>query len=174
VPGYRWTIKGTDQVPALLDPEKARALIDGIGGRALDRALSDLQREIVKKAPHGVSGNLAAGIQTERKGLSGRVFSGAKYGLPVEFGRKAKWPPVEPLVEWVRLSSGGQSFFQAVRAKWPDIDEEGAAFIIARSMSRRAREGKFFFKAGAEEARADVDRAFADALTEINEGLARA
>ena len=81
---------------------------------------------------------LARSIESEAKGLNGRVFSLAAHALPVEFGRRAgaRMPPTSrdgrpgPLVGWLRRHG---------------IPIE-AEFVVARAIARRGIKGRFFMR----------------------------
>lgn len=157
----------------LFDIKKAKALHEREIGIAIDSALSEVQRNIVQHtAPHGATGNLKASIRTERKGTEGRVFAGAKYAIPVELGRKEAPVPFRALINWVRLSAKGQAFHASLRESYPRISAASAAFVLARSMKRKARAGQEFFKKGVDMSRDTINQILGKLLEDIGRKMA--
>lgn len=47
--------------------------------------------------------SIASDVQVSETAIEGRVGTNLIYARPVEFGTKPHWPPLQPLVEWVRI-----------------------------------------------------------------------
>ena len=101
--------------------------------RAVTEADLLTTREAIDRMPVGAGG--ASGLkgsvfhveQATESGALGVVSSPLAYALPVEVGTRPHMPPVEPLVDWVKVKFG--------------ISEEttarGIAFAIARKIAVR-------------------------------------
>lgn len=78
------------------------------------------------------TGALARGMQSEVRGLTGRVFNPLGYARAVDEGRRpgARMPPPAALVGWIRRHAPGMS-----------------PFVLARAIGRRGIKGRFFMKA---------------------------
>ena len=146
--------------------------------KAVDRSLAILQFNIVQLTPVGATGDLRSSINTkvdERKGeILGVVFAGKTYALPVELGRKAS--PVSKtgqlsLTRWILKSSGGRSWFQALKGKYPRITVKQATFLLARSLKRKARKGQKFFEKGVNNAMPKVNQIMRQLSDDIARGL---
>lgn len=91
-----------------------------------------LVREIKEDTPRGATGTLAASIHGEAPvvladSVIGVVGTSAAHALPVELGSRPHFPPLDPLIDWVK-------------AKLDIRDEDqayGAALAIARKIAAR-------------------------------------
>lgn len=154
----------------LFKPKKATDIFEREGEVAMNRALVEMQNNIVPLVPRGVTSRLVNSIRTIVKKIAeavirGKVFSDLQepYGIVQESGRRAA--PVsaggqELIARWIRLSTNGQAYFNALKQTYPKITVRQATFLLARSMKRRARKGKEFFKKGVEKSLPAVDRIF--------------
>jgi hypothetical protein len=92
-----------------------------------------LEREVKERAPVGANG--AAGFKgsiyaVEEIGetsVIGIVSTSVRHAAPVEFGSKPHFPPIEPLIDWVKVKLNITS----------EKEARGAAFAIARKISVR-------------------------------------
>lgn len=68
-------------------------------------------------------GELKQSIRAESTASGARVIADAPHAAPVEFGSRPHWPPLEPLVKWVRLRgaqgiSGSRKVRNSGAPKW--------------------------------------------------------
>ena len=111
--------------------------------RELEAAVTEadvlLQREVIdgeamQKAK--ASGLLAQSIfhteEVSQNRVLGLVSTPLAYALPVEIGTKPHFPPLEPLIDWVKvkLNISGEK------------EARGVAFLIARKISRQGTKGQ--------------------------------
>lgn len=106
------------------------------------------------------SGILAGGIthveQVSETGVIGMVFSSSPYAEPVELGTKPHFPPIEPLIDWVKVKLGV-----------PEKDARSVAFLVARKISRVGTKGAFMFRRALEQQEAALQRIFEAAAGRI-------
>jgi hypothetical protein len=79
-------------------------------------------------------------------------------GEPVEYGTKAHFPPIDPLVHWVKTNLR----FEGNKA-------ESVAFLICRAISKRGTKGAKMFSSTL----SDYKNAIMDMLNEIPEEIKR-
>jgi len=108
----------------------------------------------------GASGVLSSSIthieEVSETGVIGMVFSPQNYVEAVEIGTRPHWPPIEPLVDWVKVKFG-----------LPEKDARSMAHAVAWKISRVGTEGKFMFRRGLEKQQAEVQRIFEAAVARI-------
>jgi len=97
----------------------ARKTLKSLGelGKVLSKDLATLQGRVLKSAELSADlgrtaaygrapvafGELREGIEVQGGGRSVKIVSTAPYSAAVEFGSRPHWPPIEPILEWVRL-----------------------------------------------------------------------
>lgn len=92
--------------------------------------LEAVRYEIALIAPQGVSGNLARDWTIRMGDASGVLGSNVGYGLYVHEGTRPHWPPLEPLLDWVRLKlHGGIEMARALQRKIAAVGTKPQAFI---------------------------------------------
>lgn len=134
----KWKVPNTP----LHSPPKARKLFDKEILRSLNLATEIVATQARFQAPRGAIGHLWESINTEVQRRRGLVYVGAKYGLVIEYGRKAKpvaASAIPSLTAWVRLSTKGRKYFAALQKRYPRVTVAGAVYLLRRSMKRRAR-----------------------------------
>lgn len=126
-----------------------------------------LEREVKDRAPTGVGG--AAGLRgsiaamtpfMDGDTLSGGVSTSSPYVEPVELGSKPHFPPIRPLMDWVKAKLNEKDPKEAY----------GIALCIARKISWHGTEGKFFFKAALENSQSKVEAIFDSAIEKTLNG----
>lgn len=132
---------------------------------AVNSALIEAQNKIVARTPVGGSSQLIGSIKTQliqkTLRLFGLVFSGVKYAIPLEFGRRpGKFPPYKALINWVRRSSAGRAVWNALRGTYPKIKAPQVAFIVARSIKNKGIKEKKFFRGGIKDAMPQIKNIF--------------
>ncbi|WP_434148154.1 HK97 gp10 family phage protein [Methylocaldum gracile subsp. desertum] len=157
---------------------------------AMEESLALLQRETVEATPTGAHGLLRKSIvarepQRLSDGLLGVVDvedAKSKYGsvlnyaVAVELGTKPHFPPIEPLIDWVKakLPIGQVSSINTRRVlKRKSLDEEAhrVAFLVARKIASRGTEGAHMFERTMAAQRAQVQTIFDRAMRRIVEQL---
>jgi len=108
----------------------------------LTEALLLLEREVKDGTPTGVGGGggLRGSITHNLRGstatnLRGKVFSPLAHAMPVEFGTKPHWAPIDPIQDWVEHKLGVS----------PD-ESRAVAFMVARKIARDGTEGAHMFE----------------------------
>lgn len=131
--------------------------------RAMDSSLLLIELQARQNAAFD-TGRLAGSITHRITGtglnLEGRVGPSARYGVVVEFGRRAgaRMPPVDALIPWVRRHMGtgiprrGARRQQALRAR---------AFLVARAIGRRGIRARPFLRPAYQSNRAQIRQIFA-------------
>lgn len=106
--------------------------------RAVTEADLLLNREVVERTP-GASGLLRHSITHEERivglGVEGFVGSPLNYVQPVDLGTRPHFPPIEPLMDWVRMRFPVHS----------EVEARGIAFLVARKISRVGTKGAEMF-----------------------------
>lgn len=109
---------------------------------AMDASLSLLETLAVDETPVGATGHARQSITTRIRGeppnFRGELVMGARYGMPLERGRKpGKWPPRAAIALWVRR-----------KLQVSDDEVESVAFLIQRAIGQRGTSGAaMFYKA---------------------------
>lgn len=103
--------------------------------KAMQRSVLSVEAKAKEYAP-AATGTLRRSITNEVKpvttGLQGTVGTNVPYARYVEFGRGPGWPPVEPIVQWVRLKN---RYAGTVDIR-NDKAVRQAAFLVARKIAR--------------------------------------
>jgi hypothetical protein len=97
-----------------------------------------LEREVKENAPVGAGG--AAGFkgsvyhveEINDTSVVGLVSTSVSHAVPVELGTRPHFPPIEPLIDWVKAKFGISS----------EKEARGAAFLVARKISRRGTQAQ--------------------------------
>jgi hypothetical protein len=95
--------------------------------------------------------------------VTGLVATAIDYAVPVELGTRPHFPPVEPLIDWVKTK------FHVKGEK----EARGLAFVIARKISQRGTPAKYPFRDTFVEAQPEVFAIFDRAVARISERLAK-
>ncbi len=112
-------------------PDITREVLDSVTREASEF----LEGEIKDLTPIGASGGGGGGLRDSIKAqepevlannVLGVVGTASPHAIPVELGTKPHFPPVEPLIDWVRA-----------KLDVPEKDVHHVAFQIARKISWR-------------------------------------
>lgn len=156
--------------------------------------------EIIVRAPH-FTGNFRNSIQPDKPirigpEIIGRVGTSAPYALPLETGSKKHWPPMGPIIFWVRRKLAGKGSMMQLNARdlarirkrdisnaasrgyasarRPTTAKEfqerairSTAFLIARKISRVGTKAHWMFKQGFAASRDDAIQVFISARDKI-------
>ncbi len=116
---------------ALKDKERNKIVEQHIE-MALTESIHYLTREVLDRTPQGVTNTLYGSITAspevrdefgnEKIAVMGTSVT---HGIPVEFGTKPHWPPVEALFSWAKEKLGDPDAAYAVRAKIAKEGTEG-------------------------------------------------
>ena len=106
--------------------------------RAVTEADLLINREVVDRMP-SASGLMRQSVTHEERveglAVEGFVGSALNYVQPVELGTRQHFPPIEPLIDWVRLRFPVRS----------DMEARSIAFLVARKISRVGTKGAEMF-----------------------------
>jgi hypothetical protein len=97
-------------------------------------------------------------VVTMNKTVEGVVGSNVIYAAAQELGTKPFWPPLQPLVEWVKRK--GMASGAAIYA---------VAKGVQRAIARRGIKAKLFLKRGLDENRERILQIFDDMVTKVVE-----
>jgi len=133
--------------------------------RAKVSALTGLVRaRVVEKAPVGATGALRSSIQEEieERGdeVIGYVLTNLDYALPVEFGSRPHFPPIEPLEYWARR-----------KLQLSAAEAENVAWRVARKISQKGTEGHHMFEHGLKEGERMASKVSKDIALEVTRDL---
>lgn len=129
--------------------------------RAIQKTTEDARNVAVREVPVDM-GTLKQSIKSEYGELEGKIITQMRYAAAVEYGSRPHFPPVEPLVGWVRRN----------RAKLgvKDKDIRSVAFLIARKISKRGTKARPFMKPAADQAEKDFNKNLQTALRGVLNG----
>lgn len=92
-----------------------------------------IHREATERMPvgaggaSGLKGSLFHEEQVNGPYATGLVATAISYAVPVELGTRPHFPPIEPLIDWVKAKLGVSG----------DVEARGVAFAIARKIAVR-------------------------------------
>lgn len=119
-----------------MPPEKVKDGAMELFGNTTRGATHILQSVVVDNTPQ-CFGHLRNSINAETiinsDQIIGQVKTSIPYALPVETGTKPHWPPLAPLVLWVRRKLGGQVLIEA-KAEARGLHKVGFKGIRATQM----------------------------------------
>lgn len=98
-----------------------------------------IEREVKERTPkaHGLLRESVIGVESiNGLHVEGFVSSPLAYAVSVELGTKPHFPPIDALVDWVKVRFGVQS----------DKVARGIAFMIGRKIAVRGTKGAFMFE----------------------------
>jgi HK97 gp10 family phage protein len=134
--------------------------------RTIDRIVQEMAREARRRAPKAAS-TLTNSIRPSRpSALEGVVSAGADYARMVETGTgthgpmglaSERMPPVDAIYDWVRVAQ--------VHPRDPDMDQEGLAFVIARSIAQRGTPAQPFMEPAFDALRPRAERLIDKAIS---------
>lgn len=113
-----------------------------------DKGMQDLIEKATRLAEREAKAGMirdtsatANGMQSEVQGLSGRVYSDMMSAVVMDQGRRAgaKMPPPNALAGWA--------------SRHGFATDPGTLFVLARSIGRRGRPGRFFMQKAADKVR---------------------
>ena len=122
-----------------------------------------LQGEVVERTPTA-HGTLRSSVFTEERvngdSVLGVVGSPLSYATYVELGTRPHFPPIEPLIDWVKTKLGVV-----------DKEARGVAFLIARAIAARGTLAVGMFNRAFAYARPQIDRRFDQAFERITQRM---
>ncbi len=117
------------QAPEIARAELTAAMIEA------DRLLKGEVQDATPSSGHGtLRDSIFAVEQVSDTQIIGIVGTAQPYAIPVELGSKPHFPPVESLIDWVRVKLGV-----------PEKEARSVAFLVARKIARTGTEGAFMF-----------------------------
>jgi len=125
-----------------------------------------LLREVKERTPTGATSALRESIHAdaplrESERIMGIVGTSIAHAVPVELGTRPHFPPIAPLVDWVRAKLGITD----------DDEATGVAFSIARKIALRGTLAIGMFHRGLTARESDIQRIYAAATQRIATGL---
>ena len=142
-----------------------------------------LAGEVQDLTPIGASGGGGGGLRDSIRAqepeilannVLGVVGSDSEWAVPVELGTKPHFPPVEPLIDWVRQSPKGQDFLTELRKSEPNAKPAYAAFLIARKISWKGTKPVMMFHRAFAASEEQIKNKYSNATTRIVERLSEA
>lgn len=153
------------QINGLQELKKTFSKSDSIANKELQSAMDEstmyvkgeIRNKIIDVGANN-TGNLVKNVFVyESKPSRGRIGVGEKYGLYVEKGTKAHFPPVAPLERWAQTKLG----------------KSGIGFLIARKIAREGTKAKPFVEPTFQKSKPVIAKRFDEATRKIVEGLAK-
>ena len=151
------TLQGWDQLQQAFGraPDVVREELD----RFVHGATELLQTEVVDRTPAAAGtlrASITASVEPMAQGMLGVVGTVQPYAIPVELGTKPHFPPIQSLMDWVKLKLGKSG-------------KEGrqVAFLIARKIARVGTKGHFMFRDAAQANAGEIQRQFDAACARI-------
>lgn len=127
---------------------------------AMAEADGKLQRQVADLTPKA-SGLLKGSITSEETvtefGVVGIIGSPENYVIPVELGTRPHFPPVEKLIDWVKLRFPGKS----------ETEARSIAFLVARKISRKGTKGEKMFAGALRQLEPEIETIFKAATQRI-------
>lgn len=143
---------------------------------ATHKSTALLLREVVEATPTGAHQLLRKSIfqdvQVSESGFLGVVGTASPYAIPVELGTKPHFPPIEPLIDWVKAKLPiGQvmsiSTHRRMNARSLDATARSVAYAVALKISKKGTEGAFMFRDTMNRQQATVNGYFLQARQDI-------
>lgn len=100
-----------------------------------DGKLEEQVKELTPRASGGLKSSIIGEEKVREFGVEGLIGSPLNYAMPVELGTRPHFPPVDALVDWVKLKFGISS----------EKEARGVAFLVARKISRAGTRGQNMF-----------------------------
>lgn len=132
--------------------------------RFMHAATLYLQSEVQERTPaaHGtLKTSWTNDVERAGENVVGIVGTPLAYATPVELGTRPHFPPVEALLDWVRIKFGV-----------PESEARNIAFLIARKIASKGTQGAGMLEAAIAAAEPELDRQFTDLLDQLLARLA--
>jgi hypothetical protein len=123
-------------------PEISREELSAGATEILELLTMLIQERTPKGATHLLRGSITHEVSGDptAEGILGAVYSPLAYAAPVELGTRPHWPPLDPLIDWVRAKLG--------------VADEDEARAVARriqfKIAARGTQGAHMFEQGFE------------------------
>jgi hypothetical protein len=132
--------------------EKAPQIVSEELERFMEGATLFLEGEVKERTP-AAHGTLKQSFTSEVRRLSdsviGVVGSPLAYAIPVELGTRPHFPPVDALMDWVKVKLGIDG-----------PEARNVAFLVARKIAARGTQGAFMVKKAFDAGKAELERQF--------------
>lgn len=162
----RLDVRGAERASNLLD-KAPDVVLDEMETATYEGNLL-IEREVRERTPAGVGagGGLRGSIHSQRPrrsfdGIIGVTGTSALHAIPVEVGTKPHFPPLAPLVEWVKVKLG-----------LSDNEAYAAARGVQRKIGRKGTEGAHMFEKGLEAAEPQIETIYERALDRAEKRIA--
>jgi hypothetical protein len=155
-------LTGADQLTAAWN--QAPELAGQDLSRFMHAATLYLEGEVQERTP-AAHGTLKTSWTNDVDGAGmnviGIVGTPLAYAVPVELGTKPHFPPVDALLDWVKIRFGV-----------PEAEARNIAFLVARKIASKGTEGAFMLERALDAAEPELDRRFAQLLDGLASRLA--
>lgn len=138
------------QAPEAVRDELSRAVTEA------DVMLANAAAELTPRASGLLQKSLYHVEKVNGLAVEGFIGSALNYVAPVELGTKPHFPPLEPLIDWVKT-----------RLQVAESEARGVAFLVARKIARKGTEGARMFEQTLDSHRGQVDEIFRRAQERI-------
>jgi hypothetical protein len=115
--------------------QRAKRILNAIR-RAVDRAV-----KIVKRAVPVAFGELREAVHARARERGGAVIVDAPHAAPVEEGSRPHTPPLEPLIEWVRLRGAQALLTERQRGRLPGATTKDHAEWVGGELAKHVTGG---------------------------------
>lgn len=112
-------------------PEVAEQIIHDAGDEMVQLAQINLHR---MKPPGIDTGALVQSIKNQKSKLTSIVYSDVKHSVFVEYGTRPHFPPIEPILAWVKR-----------KLHVPEKRAKGVAYLVARKIAKQGTRARPFF-----------------------------
>jgi len=99
--------------------------------KALYKSMVKMKELAIRKAPIDLGG-LRAGIKLEPNSKTSDNYTlsdGVEYGVHMEYGTRAHWVPIAPLIDWARRHGGDEGFAYAIQRKISQVGVNAHPFF---------------------------------------------
>ncbi len=157
---FEYRIEGLEKFKA--QPTRFERAYQEAGKEVMVQATAVLARAIVLRfdrpagglPPAVNTGQLRNSVAWRMPTVQGRTIEGGvgtnvAYALPIEFGTRPHWPPLEPIRFWVER-----------KLRVAPAQVKSVAFLVARKIARRGTQARQIFALGLEDAKPQMIEIF--------------
>jgi len=184
-----------DPAPAtLVDPQQVAEEAHKIFRGATEQAVVRLHEKVVGYTPMAfgyLRKSIMPQVLVSHNEIMGTVSTSRDYALAVELGSRPHWPPLAPLILWVKRKLGGRGSNIAFEAKLTGKSlrkqgfrgvktseikggiEEGIARRIQFKIAHKGTKYHLMFQKGFNESRGTVERYFDDATDRFIQAVSK-
>ena len=147
--------------------QQSPEIVEDEVSNTLSEASLFIESQLITDLPRGATSHLAQSVASiapikQLDGIIAYVGTSLNYAPAVELGTKPHFPPIAPLVDWVRAVMGIEG-----------LEAKDVAFRIARKISRKGTQGKFTFKKVYEQSQSPIEAMFQQMLKRIQQRVSK-